>query len=213
MNKDKKITDERKKLYSSTENIKKGERVLECRLLAGFSRETLAEKVSELPENGSRSRSAKQLGYIETGARSLSPKYARLLAKVLGVREEYLLFEDDVKTDAEYVSKIVGQQVSRQENIEQLVKLHGYFVEDIEYPPEDGNKNWGSCCRIQYPPDSTEAEIIERARNTVPEPVVTMRSSDGLRKMEYSEYHRLLQDIDDYIEMRLALVFRGNKAL
>lgn len=61
--------------------------------------EELAALVYELPENGGKSRSPGHIGYIERGDRELSYEWARLLSKALGVRVEYLLGEDNYKTE------------------------------------------------------------------------------------------------------------------
>ncbi|MCD8047220.1 MAG: helix-turn-helix transcriptional regulator, partial [Clostridiales bacterium] len=90
-----------------------GARVRECREMRGLTREELIERIERLPENGSTTRSAKQLDYIERGVRPMSPQYSRLLSKALSVREQYLLLEDNFATENDRISHIAGQQFDR----------------------------------------------------------------------------------------------------
>ena len=83
----------------TNKNNTSGERVRECREEQHLTLEKLAELVYELPENGGKPRSSVHIGYIERGDRELSYEWARLLSKALGVRVEYLLGEDDYKTE------------------------------------------------------------------------------------------------------------------
>ena len=78
-----------------------GERVRECRQMRGLSREELTGLIYDLPANQGKNRSAKQIGYIESGSRPLSSEYAELIAEALNVRSEYLQLKDNFKTEAD----------------------------------------------------------------------------------------------------------------
>lgn len=80
-----------------------GGRLRECRKMRRLTQEELCEAVELIPENGGKVRSAKQIGYIESGTRKLSMEYARLLAKALDVNVEYLLLESNFKTKDEEI--------------------------------------------------------------------------------------------------------------
>ena len=106
--------------------IRCGKRVRECRKEAGFTQEKLALEISLLPENRDKPRSEKQLSYIERGKRPLSIEYARLLSKLLKVREEYLLCEDDYKTQGEILLKEYKHDERIFQYIDFLIQQNGY---------------------------------------------------------------------------------------
>ena len=81
--------------YNSTNSkeymLRCGERVKKCREKAGLSQEELSAAIESLPENNGKTRSDKQISYIECGQRRLSFEYARLISQVLNVDVDYLL--------------------------------------------------------------------------------------------------------------------------
>lgn len=85
-----------------------GKRLREWRKKLNLTQEMLAEKIGELPENNGKDRSDKQIGYMERGIREISPEYARLLGKALGILPEYLLVEVDYATEAEHFSNVIN---------------------------------------------------------------------------------------------------------
>ncbi len=87
----------KKVTHSSEIKLPYGERIKECRKSAGYTQEQLIQKIEGLPENKCKIRSEKHLSALERGKRELSLEYAYLLSKVLSVRKEYLLCEDDFK--------------------------------------------------------------------------------------------------------------------
>ena len=207
-----------------------GQQVKKCREFRGLSHEELSAKIEQLPENNGKVRSPKQLSYIENGVRPLSNEYAFLIAKVLNVRVEYLFLKDDFKTEGERASAIIDNQFSRPEMIEQLIELHGYTVSvekiftvremETEAEPIEENKrarkdwckDWRtSSCHLQYPPDISDEEMLHRFHAKAPETIISIRPPSGkivCRYVEKQEYDRIIQDIDDYIEMRLSFLFR-----
>lgn len=70
-------------------NIEIGKRLKICRTLANMTQEKLSEAVDC---------SVQTLSLVENGKRGLSLELTRKLARQLNVREEYLLCEDDFKT-------------------------------------------------------------------------------------------------------------------
>ncbi len=207
-----------------------GQQVKKCREFRGLSHDELTDRIELLPENNGKIRSPKQLSYIENGVRQLSSEYAFLIAKALNVRVEYLLLKDDFKTEGERVSAIIENKFSRPEMIEKLIKLHGYTVSvekmfrvremetEAEQIEEDqrARKEWSkdgltSSCHLQYPPDISDEELLERFHFQPPEPIISISPPSGkilCRYIERQEYFRIIQDIDDYIEMRLSFLFR-----
>lgn len=93
MKKEKMVTFSQEKMCSI------GKRVKECRKNAGMTQDQVVDAILSLPGNRDKSRNPKQLSAIENGRRELSPEYAHLLAKVLHVRYEYLMGEDDYRTE------------------------------------------------------------------------------------------------------------------
>lgn len=178
-----------------------GRRIRECRKMRGLSRMELMDKIELLPDNGEKVRSEKQIGYLENGTRILSLEYANLIAQALQVRVEYLLLKDDFKTEDERASYIGQSGDSRKRMIEQLIELHGY---------RSAFERWDAkTCHLQYPPDISDDEALERIRDTRPDPIISITAPSGaIRYIERREYFRIVKNIDDYIEMQLCFLFR-----
>lgn len=83
-----------------------GRRLRECRKLRRLSQQDLIYLVEALPENNGKVRSAKQIGYIESGSRRLSADYAMLLAKALNVDSKYLLLQSPFKSKDDELNDI-----------------------------------------------------------------------------------------------------------
>lgn len=103
-----------------------GNRVKECRKNAGMTQEEVVDAILSLPGNRDKSRNSKQLSAIENGRRELSPEYAHLLAKVFGVRYEYLMCEDDYKTEKDMEQKSHNAWNKRSSIFHELLSLAGY---------------------------------------------------------------------------------------
>ena len=178
-----------------------GQRVRECRELRKLTQKELADRIFLLPENGGKTRSEKQLAYIENGNRKLSNDYAVLIAKALNVRIEYLLLIDGYKTEDERLHKIVDTGHTRFENIESLISLHGYKVSLSEQP--------GFSCSIQYPPGISDKDALELIHSTEPDSVIEIKAPNGdTRYIGQREYLRIIRDVDNYVEMQMAFLFR-----
>ena len=95
-----------------------GKRLRECRKECGLTQAQLADKINELEEKNQifpeRKKecfhSDKQISYLENGSRPISPNYARLLSRVLGVRYEWLMGEDDHKTAEDYDTAVTERK-------------------------------------------------------------------------------------------------------
>lgn len=77
---------------STKGGILNGERLAECRKKKGLKQKELADAVHVTLQH---------ISNVERGKKNMSVELARNLSKVLGVREEYLLGEDDAETDAD----------------------------------------------------------------------------------------------------------------
>lgn len=181
--------------------FKTGERIRECREMRGLSRKQLVDEIVLLPDNGEKERSEKQISYLENGTRALSLEYANLIAQALQVRIEYLLLKDDFKTMDERMSSIWQRNDLRENLIKQLIELHGY---------SSCLESWdGVTCHLQYPPGISDKEALERIHKTKPEPRISVTAPSGaIRWIDRCDYFRIVNDIDDYIEMRLSFLFR-----
>lgn len=165
-----------------------GARVRECREMRGLTREELVEQIELLPENGSAPRSEKQIYYIERGDRPMSAEYSRLLSKALNVREQYLLCEDDYKTQSDIFASIAKTKTSKRELIENLLTLHGYLIEDI----------------TEQQPIMTD----EKGRQ-YRKPLFAFVSPHGTRcYFTEKQLAAFIQQIDNYVEMSAMFLFR-----
>ena len=108
-----------------------GERVKECRKIMGITQEQLLDKIISLPENNGKTRSQKQLSYIENGTRELSNDYAFLLSRALNVRLDYLLLKDDYRTEEDRIAAISSDRATSFDYILKIMELHNFKLSDI----------------------------------------------------------------------------------
>lgn len=171
--------------------------------------------------------SENHVSMIVRGKRNLTVENAKKISKLFCVRFEWLLGFDEYKTIEQRISAITKKKYSRRDSIHDLISLHGYEVnvekvltvekKDSEEEQLEARKKalaeWsGSSCRLRYPPGISDDDILERAHNTSPEPVIAVKSPSGaIRYIEGCEYENLLKSIDDYIEMQLSFLFRNPK--
>ncbi len=173
---------------TQSEKFQAGDRLRECRLWRGLSRDELIVRVEALPDNKGKVRSEKQIGYIESGARQMSVEYALLFSQALDIRPEYLLLKDDFRTEAERIKAITGKAWSRQDLIRNLIALHGYAINDVTSsqpirPGEDGRE--------------------------YRETKFSITSAEGkVRFLSSKELNGLIKGIDDHIEKELLFQFR-----
>jgi len=159
-----------------------GKRLRQCREMRGLSRAKLIEAVELLPDNHGKSRSEKQLSYLENGARSLSMEYASLLAQALHIRVEYLLLKDDYKTEIERIGACVTNRNEKRDLIIELMKLHGYSI-----------RNATAEMPVQIDADGEKYRIV----------TISITSPSGtMRYLSHEEFLSVISEIDDYIEYK-----------
>lgn len=105
-----------------TKNIECGLRLRGCRKKKGLSQEKLAE-MSDY--------SIQTVSYIENGKRNMTRDAAHAFSCILGVREEYLLCEDNAKT-LEDLFSLEDYQTYKIEQMESVLHAVGCW-EHIEY--------------------------------------------------------------------------------
>lgn len=170
---------------------------------------------------------AEHLSAILNGKRTLTLEHAQSIAKLFGVRFEWIMCFDDFKTQYDRIEFIEKRRCNRRDLISDLIALHGYAVaiekvftverKDSEEEQLKADKKalaeWrGSSCHLQYPPGISDDDILKRAHNTSPEPIIAITAPSGpvkCRYIEHCEYERILKNIDDYIEMQLSFLFRN----
>ena len=103
-----------------------GVRLRECREAIGMTQKQLADAIHTTYQS---------ISNIERGQRRLTVENARLSAHVLGVRMEYLLCEDDYKTEEikEYCKPITAYKYHKSNSYHEI---HNYFL-DVEV--QDGH--------------------------------------------------------------------------
>lgn len=89
-------------------NLKSAERLKEERVLSGYTQEGLAKNIT----------TQQQITYLEKGKRKLSYDMAYPLAKKLGVRVEYLMGDDDFRTDEDLAKNYWGDSLDYQTNLD-----------------------------------------------------------------------------------------------
>ena len=97
-----------------------GIRLRECREAANLTQKQLADAINTTYQS---------ISNIERGERQLTVENARLAARVLGVRMEYLLCEDDIKYEYEYMCI---NAVKRNRNLKNQRYILGYADGIIE---------------------------------------------------------------------------------
>lgn len=161
-----------------------GRRLRECREWRGLSRDNLVERVEALPENGGKTRSVKQISYIENGTRKLSNEYALLLSRALNIRIEYLLLQDSYRTDGDRIDAISSGTHEVHDLITELIKLHGYEIvaDTFDYEPLEKDENGNKFRKVHYGIKSAE--------------------TGACAYIGHSEIDRIFDEIDDFIDFK-----------
>lgn len=100
-------------------NIEANARLRECRMEAGLTQKDLA-KLSNY--------SVQQICYIEKGKRGMSSEAAGIISKILNVRKEYLLCEDDYKTIEDYTVERFDKCFQFDSAIIEIIERLGYQI-------------------------------------------------------------------------------------
>ena len=102
--------------------IECGMRLKECRQEAGMTQKELADKINLTYQS---------ISNIECGKRSLTVENARACAKVLNVRMEYLLCEDNIKKNEPIFLEFI-ETMNEIEKVRNFAILHGLFNDIVE---------------------------------------------------------------------------------
>lgn len=194
-----------------------GERVKKCRKEMQLSQEELASRVRNLPENNGKERTPQHIGYIERGTRKLSIEWARLLSKVFGVRTEYLLCEDDFKTDFEKKSFPILQDFldyyKRSEAIKKYCEVWGisfeYYVEGLD--TETFKEKYKDKTLTEGLEDGMLDDICDDICDMVASVIVSKnrkykvidKKGNLIKIISEEEYKHFVNDISDYFEFKL----------
>ena len=101
-------------------NKKQGLRLKECRTNAHLTQQELSD---------SSNFSKQHISYIECGKRGMSYEAASTFAKILSVRKEYLLCEDDYKDDAEEQKDSLDWRCEIENTLHAFLVQLGRYVE------------------------------------------------------------------------------------
>lgn len=154
-----------------TKNIECGLRLKECRKSKGLTQEKLAI---------SSNYSVQTVSYIENGTRNMSREAAHAFSKILEVREEYLLCEDNAKT-VDDLSRTIEYQYRNEKKLLKVFNGLGYweFFKFIDTPKTL----------------NTEFIEIEKVTFCIP--------GDQFVTCTEKEYDAFLEEIQEYIRFKL----------
>lgn len=144
-------------LKNSEIAIKRGIRLKESREEKHITQEKLS-KLSGYTKN--------HISYVENGKRGLTIEAARIYSKILGVRENYLLCEDDFKTDNDFMHSLKGINHS-EEAVITILKEIGFCVVE---KGDCGNKSkvsFGNFLEAAEKNGTTNHWIISKDNQTV----------------------------------------------
>ena len=182
-----------------------GERLKKCREAAGYTQEELINKIMLLPENRGKEGNEKHISSVENGRRPLSIEYARLISKVLNVREEYLLGKDDFKNGSEEAASYAQKWSERHSCIKFLIQSMGYveeYASQLRY-------------RQLFVSSADTNETIEKklafakkGLSVYPERDMIISDEKGRRiHLMSNEVERIYDDIESFIKYRLEKEF------
>ncbi len=182
-----------------------GKRVKECREERGYTQAELIEKIEHLPENNGKTRNEKHLSAVERGERRLSIEYARLISRVLKVREDYLLGYGDFKTGSAETISHITDSMEKYRCIKYLIRGMGYeemYASDIKYK------------KIYITSDDTEETIKEKVEfakkglDIMPNRDMVITDKRGRRvHIGVEELDKLYEDIEYMIKCRIEREF------
>lgn len=165
-------------------NKMRGQRLSECRKDLHLSQELLAEKTGY---------SIQTISYIENGKRGMTTDTARIFAKALNTRAEYLLCDDDHKTVL-HLYRHASTATRLEHNIMDVITELGYLPIEVE----------GDVIAHVSPSDTdNEDEIIDECDIIKIEKHIIATPENNLITCSEKEYRNLVEDIYDYIKMRL----------
>lgn len=184
-----------------------GKRLKKCRKMAGYTQEGLEEAIYNLPENRGKPRNAKHISCLENGTRPISIEYAKLLSKILGVQENYLLGIDDDETYGKHIA-------TKFKNIQKHNECIEYLISELGVIFESGTNRWWEI-KIQDKHENEKiSDKIQQIRidddcreETIKEIIVI--SPDGKQiHSSTKKIDRLYDDISSYIKYRVMQEFQ-----
>lgn len=195
----KKVTDNKEFM------LRCGKRVKECREAAGYTQSELSATLETLPENNGKIRNEKHISAVERGERRLSIEYARLISKVLNVREEYLLCQDNFKTKQQKQKSFFGGLTNINQLLLSLLKINGISVIDLLAETEEGHilRSTGDP-KIIAPEKCLVGQVLNISGEIqTPKSLKACIEVNGIRKdIPIDMIYYLQKDIMDYAEFK-----------
>lgn len=178
-----------------------GKRLKECIRAAGMTQEKLAEAIYTTPQTVSK---------IVNERVPISYENAYLISRVLKVRLEYLLLEDDYMTEAELFRDYETRLEVKGRCCEELIESLGFaIVTTKEMPDGTAESMHRPYKKLVIFSDDSESQILKKAESTESVCVYELNSPDGRSTfIEAGEYMQLIRDIEDYAKMKLCTKFQ-----
>lgn len=150
---------------------------------------------------------------IVQGKNKLSSENAVLFSRVLGVRLEFLLLEDDWMTDSERIERIAKSRTQQQYSCFSLIEALGYTIIDSEQKPDGSSGSiHRSFKRITVNEGDTPEQILENAEYAIPVRVFKIKAPDGrISDIEQEELLKMIKDIEDFAKFKCEQPFNRFK--
>ena len=181
-------------MKKQTKNNKNGLRLKKCRKEKGYSQEKLAELSNY---------SVQTVSYIENGNRNMSRESAHTFAKILGIREEYLLGETDYPTPSDMYRAMMTEMQKKEQTYIDLMEKYGYKIIGT------GETEWKNVNIFrEHVEDGEKEEIIRRVAEAPYVKYVLLQSPNGsVKRMDLDRYKSLINDIEDYFIFQIERCF------
>lgn len=165
-------------------NKQRGQRLSECRKQTHLSQEQLSDKTGY---------SIQTISYIENGKRGMSTDAARIFSNALNVRMEYLLCDDECKTELHLFKQTKRASEMEQEIMDMITGL-GYLPMSVE----------GDVIAHISPSDADEEhEVLEEYDIVKIEKIIIATPEQKIITCAEKEYRDLIDDIYDFVNLRM----------
>ena len=193
-----------------SKNISKecGKRLKECIKESGMTSKELAENCNYVPQ---------YISQIINGKRNMSLQAAKSFAKVLSVREEYLLCEDDYKTDSDILvdnnnptSFYLSTAYRYLTSIGQDIELHWDSNKDINYFLDCYEADDHRPIDKQFVLSGYSNDVFFKSGKYVqifPDTKVAIDGTD----VSLTDYMDLINDLQDYADFLLSNISKRKK--
>lgn len=184
-------------------NKKRGERLRRCIEEKNVTQKSLAADANFTEQHISK---------LVKGKSNLTTDTARTLSRILGVRMEYLLYEDDFKTEIEKISSQLKSLSDISQNICNVLSSKGYRLVYDEYI--------NSCetfkiVSISYPYEiegktaqEIKDNIIDKLQSTNEQNMIALKHPDGrIIRITSSLFNKIVSDIENYIDYQMHMIF------